>query len=89
MSDRLEPYTTEEIRKLKCHRCGKRARFQWNACADGNIWRPVCTACDVELNKLALRFLDPKNWIEKLQRYCYRIRFKWTPTQEERNDESK
>ena len=45
---------------MKCVRCGEQARFQWNACADANLWRPICGRCDVELNRLALEFMrDP------------------------------
>jgi hypothetical protein len=41
-------------------RCGEPARFQWNCCADGNLWRPLCLSCDVELNAMVLRWMgDP------------------------------
>ncbi len=52
---RKEPYTETGIRRLPCVRCGAKARFQWNACADGNLWRPLCGPCDVDLTELVLR----------------------------------
>ncbi|MGA0608833.1 hypothetical protein [Caldimonas sp. KR1-144] len=56
-----EPYTEDAIRRLKCVRCGARAKFQWQCCADGNTWRPICPACDVELNALVLLWMrDPE-----------------------------
>jgi hypothetical protein len=34
--------------------------FQWNACADGNLWRPLCGRCDVAVNRMVLRWMrDP------------------------------
>jgi hypothetical protein len=57
---RKEPYTEAGVRRLPCVRCGAASRFQWNACADGNVWRPLCGACDVALNRLVLGFMkDP------------------------------
>jgi hypothetical protein len=57
---RREPYTSAGIARLPCVRCGKRAMFQWNACADGNLWRPLCGRCDVAVNRMVLRWMrDP------------------------------
>ena len=54
---RREPYTTAGIRRLPCFRCGQPAEHQWSACSDGNLWRPVCLACDVALNRLVLEWM--------------------------------
>lgn len=54
---RKQPYTEIGIRRCKCIRCGKPARFQWQICSDGNYWRPICAACDVALNRLVLEFM--------------------------------
>lgn len=81
--ERRKPYSDAELRNKKCFKCGKRARFQWNACADNNVWRPVCSGCDVQLNILVLQFLDPVGWLEKVKRYCYRIRFNLSKITEE------
>ena len=57
---RKEPYTEAGVRRLPCVRCREPARFQWNACSDGNLWRPLCLACDVELNRWVLEWMgDP------------------------------
>jgi hypothetical protein len=57
---RRAPYTDRGIKKLPCVRCAKPALFQWNACADGNLWRPICGKCDVALNRMVLRWMgDP------------------------------
>lgn len=57
---RKKPYTEIGIRRLKCFRCGRGARYQWQICSDGNAWRPLCAECDVELNEIVLRWAgDP------------------------------
>lgn len=57
---RKEPYTELGVRRMKCVRCQAKAEFQWNACADDNLWRPLCIDCDVGLNLLALTYMgDP------------------------------
>lgn len=66
---RRKPYTNGEIKKLKCVRCGRRARFQWAACADANLWRPMCKACDVLLNLLVLGFMGDPDAGAKIVRY--------------------
>lgn len=48
------PYTEAEIAGENCFRCGSPAQHQWQTCADDNTWRPLCWACDVELNRLVL-----------------------------------
>ncbi len=54
---RTKPYTELGIRRLKCCRCGDKASTQWQVCALGNEWQPVCAFCDIELNKLVLEFM--------------------------------
>ena len=58
---RREPYTQIGIRRLKCQRCGKQAESQWQCCANGNRWLPVCERCDIDLNGAVLRFFKIKN----------------------------
>lgn len=54
---RRRPYSATGIRRLPCVRCGAKAHASWNVCADGNLHRPICRACDVALNELAMRFV--------------------------------
>jgi hypothetical protein len=57
---RKTPYKARGISRLQCARCGEPARFQWSACADGNLYRPLCGKCDVGLNLAALTYMrDP------------------------------
>lgn len=51
---RKKPYTVIGIERLPCFRCGKPAYHQWQICADGNLYRPVCLDCDIELNEMVL-----------------------------------
>lgn len=67
---RKRPYTARGIRRLKCVRCGKQAHATWNACADGNIRRPLCLDCDVALNELVLRWMGFKDWRTKMRKYA-------------------
>lgn len=57
---RRQPYTVIGVKRLPCYRCGSRAGHQWQICADRNLYRPICIACDVALNRLVLGFMgDP------------------------------
>lgn len=66
---RREPYTEIGVRRLPCVRCGQPARFQWNVCADGNLFRPICTACDIALNELVLTWMGDPEAAEKIVAY--------------------
>jgi len=55
---RKKRYTGRGILRLKCIRCGEQAVHQWQICADGNNWRPICLDCDIALNKVVLKFMD-------------------------------
>lgn len=62
---RKQPYTEKGIKRMSCVRCGERAMFQWSACADGNLWRPICLTCDVELNRMVLKWMgDPAHKVK-------------------------
>lgn len=69
MPARLKPYTEIGIRRLKCFRCGAPAETQWNICADGNVYRPLCLQCDAGVNELVLRFMRDPDWKPKILRY--------------------
>lgn len=70
MPPRLKPYTEIGIRRLKCFRCGAPSpETQWNICADGNVFRAICAACDVAINELVLRFMRDPDWKSKILRY--------------------
>lgn len=59
-TNRETPYTAAGIKRRPCARCGKPASTQWQVCADGSVYRPLCTACDVALNALVLKWAgDP------------------------------
>jgi len=66
---RKTPYTEKGIRRLKCSRCGKQAKYQWQICSDGNQYRPICEDCDVALNEMVLRFIGFPDWQEKIEAY--------------------
>lgn len=56
-TSRRKPYTEIGVRRLGCIRCGWLAECQWNICADGNNYRPLCTNCDVALNRMVLAWM--------------------------------
>ena len=67
---RLRPYTELGLRRLPCHRCGAWPSVsQWQACADGNVYRPLCRECDVELNELLLRWVGDPTGPAKMAAY--------------------
>jgi hypothetical protein len=67
-SGRREPYTSIGIKRLRCVRCGGKAAHQWQVCADGNVYRPLCL-CDIALNKLVLEWANDPQAAEKTARY--------------------
>lgn len=54
---RAREYTDRGLARCKCLRCGKPATDQWSACAVGNKWMPLCTDCDIGLNRVALEYI--------------------------------
>lgn len=71
---RSKPYTKIGIRRLKCFRCGARAEYQWQVCADKNIWRPICPVCDVMLNQIVLQFMHDPLWKNKIDKYKEKVK---------------
>lgn len=66
---RKKPYTTIGISRLPCFRCGDQAVHQWNICSDDNLYRPICLACDIELNEFVLKFMGFSNIDDKIKKY--------------------
>lgn len=55
--NRKQPYTKTGIKRLRCIRCGDRAAEQWQVCADGNNYRPLCLKCGDTLNAMVLAWM--------------------------------
>ncbi len=70
---RRKPYTAIGIRRLSCYRCELPAATQWQCCANGNRWLPLCRGCDVALNELALRFFRLPQGRKLIRQYRNRI----------------
>jgi hypothetical protein len=70
---RKRPYTDIGVRRLPCTRCGKPATRQWQVCADGNLYRPICSRCDVFLNGLVLNTMHDPKFITKMRRYRNKV----------------
>lgn len=67
---RRQPYTWAGVRRLPCFRCGEPAHRQWQVCADGRLYRPLCLDCDIELNRLVLdwmRFPDAGHMADRYE----------------------
>lgn len=71
---RRTPYTARGIRRVPCVRCGKPSVHQWQACANGRWFVACCAACDVALNRLALRFFRIPNADALLAAYVESMR---------------
>lgn len=52
---RTKPY--KDIRKARCTRCKSPAVAEWTTCAIGMHRIALCKVCDVQLNRVALRFV--------------------------------
>ena len=70
---RRKPYTAIGIRRLRCIRCGDQAKYQWQICADGNTWRPICAECDYELNKLVMLWMFGNTRDDAIEKYRKRL----------------
>ena len=66
---RTKPYTEIGIERMRCFRCGNKAAYQFQICADGNIYRPLCVECDVKLNDLVLKFIGDVDRDAKMRVY--------------------
>jgi hypothetical protein len=75
---RRKPYTQTGIRRLPCFRCGAPASQQWNICSDGNLYRPICLECDIQLNALVLHFMGFEHWRIAVKMAEYRRRMEET-----------
>jgi endogenous inhibitor of DNA gyrase (YacG/DUF329 family) len=63
------PYTKIGVRRLPCTRCGNKSESQWSICADNNLFRPLCTKCDIDLNRLVLKWVNDKDINKKMEIY--------------------
>jgi len=70
---RNTPYTAIGIVKLKCIRCGRPAKYQWQICSDGNNYRPLCGNCDAAINRLVLRWMKHPNASKLISEYDKRV----------------
>ncbi len=66
---RKKPYAEIGLKRLPCARCGDPAFSQWQICSDGNLWRPICKQCDIDLNLLVLVFMGDPEIDEKMEEY--------------------
>lgn len=68
-------YSKEEIKEELCSRagCGRQAHATWAGCADGNVMRPLCPECDVELNKMAMEWWGDPDWESKIVAYANEV----------------
>jgi hypothetical protein len=69
---RRRAYTGVGLRRVPCAHCGEPASEQWSLrpCAIGTTgWYPLCTDCDVELNRVVMEFLRLPDAEERLARY--------------------
>jgi hypothetical protein len=59
MIGRSKPYTEIGIRRVPCavSGCVSRAEYQWQCCANSNLWMPLCAEHDVDLNRLVLDWM--------------------------------
>lgn len=75
---RRTPYTEIGVRRLPCFRCGhKPSVTQWQVCADGRVFRPMCLHCDLELNALVLTWAKDPDVRNKMETYIREMREKY------------
>lgn len=70
---RMKPYMEDEISSIPCARCGKPSSHQWQVCSLGNRYLTICTECDIQLNDLALEFMNVKHRKKFMTKYRERM----------------
>jgi hypothetical protein len=71
---RLKPYSAIGIARVPCCRCGAPANQQWQACANGRRYLPVCIECDIAINRMALEFMGFDRVDERIAMYAENLR---------------
>lgn len=66
---RKKPYTEIGISRKRCIRCGEEAFSQWQVCADGGNFRPLCKQCDIDLNGLVLDWMKHPEADKAMRKY--------------------
>jgi len=66
---RMKPYTYIGIRRKKCARCGAQATEQWQICALGRQYVPICRECDIVLNSVVLDFMHWPGMVGIMKKY--------------------
>ncbi len=56
----------------KCVRHRRKAIAKWHICSVDK-WEPVCVQCDLELNKIALKWRYPKTWRKRFEDYRRKV----------------
>lgn len=69
------PYTVKGLSQAKCN-CGKRPYAQWQVCANGNRWIPLCVDCDIKMNEMALTIAFGNTAWTKARLKSYRLQAK-------------
>ena len=68
------PYSEIGIKRVPCFRCGvKPSVHQWQVCADGNVFRPLCQECDIALNRLVLEWMKFPNADVLMNKYIQEV----------------
>jgi NAD-dependent SIR2 family protein deacetylase len=65
-----KPYSAAGIKRVRCFRCGDQAAYQWQACANGSRFLPVCAECDIAINALVLEWMDHPHREQLLEQYA-------------------
>ena len=63
---RKKPYSEAGIKRVPCFRCGEPSVQQWQICSLNNEYKGLCLKCDIELNRIVLKFMK----IPSKEIYC-------------------
>ena len=75
---RRKPYTDIGIKRVPCWRCGEPSAQQWQVGSLNNEYKGLCDVCDIELNRVVLKFMGIKdNELRRLMftyQYGYKLK---------------
>lgn len=72
---RKKPYSEIGITRMECSviGCGNQAKYQWEICSDNNLWRTLCSDCDIMVNEMFLKLIDV-DYKKKIVKYIKLVR---------------
>jgi len=71
---RSKQYSKEGIKRVPCAGCGQPSTQQWQICSLNKMHLGICEKCDVDLNRVVLKFFNIRNWPYIVSNYKHGVK---------------